>query len=245
MDLGIKDRTAFVLGGSSGLGFAAANELSLAGVKVAICGRNRDKLEKAAAKIGALPVRGDVSKKEDIVKMVDDVRKNLGEIDILITNTGGPPKADFKDTDETMWSQSFRSIFLSAANTIEQVLPSMKKRGWGRIIMIASMTAKEPLAGLILSNSIRAGLLGLSKSISRETAGYGVTVNVILPGYIETERLKDLGLDLNVLGKTIPAGRVGQPGELGNLAAFLASENAAYITGQVIAVDGGFTRGIL
>ncbi len=245
MDFGIKDRTAFVLGGSSGLGFAAASELSAAGVKVAICGRNREKLENAAAKIGAVPVRGDVSKKEDIVRMVGEIRKELGEIDILVTNTGGPPKADFKDTGETMWLKSFESIFLSATNTIEQVLPSMKKIGWGRIIMIASMTAKEPLSGLILSNSIRAGLLGLSKSISRETAGYGITVNVILPGYIETERLKDLGLDLNALGKTIPAGRVGHPEELGSLAAFLASEKAAYITGQVIAVDGGFTRGIL
>jgi 3-oxoacyl-[acyl-carrier protein] reductase len=107
------------------------------------------------------------------------------------------------------------------------------------------MTAKEPLPGLILSNSIRAGLLGLSKSISSEVAGNGITVNVILPGYIETQRLRDLGLDLTSLGKGIPTGRVGQPRELGSLAAFLASKNAAYITGQVIAVDGGYTRGIL
>ncbi|MEA1910152.1 MAG: SDR family oxidoreductase, partial [Spirochaetota bacterium] len=158
---------------------------------------------------------------------------------------GGPPKADFKDTDESLWTESFKNIFLSVTNTVKLVLPSMKENSWGRIIMIASMTAKEPLPGLILSNSIRAGLLGLSKSVSSEVAGKGVTVNVILPGYIETQRLRDLGLDLDALGSTIPVGRVGQPEELGALAAFLASEQASYITGQVIAVDGGYTRGIL
>lgn len=245
MDLGIKGKVAFVLGGSSGLGLGTAAALRDNGVKVALCGRNREKLDKAASGINALPVQGDVSKREDIIRMINEVKENLGAIDILVTNTGGPPKADFKDTDETMWTEAFGNIFLSAVNAIEQVLPSMETRGWGRIIMLASMTAKEPLKELILSNSIRAGLLGLSKSISSETAGKGVTINVILPGYIETERLRDLGLDLGALGKKIPAGRVGRPAELGSLAAFLASKNAGYITGQVITVDGGFTRGIL
>jgi len=245
MDLGIKGKTAFVLGASSGLGFSVASVLRENGVEVAICGRNRSKLEAAAAEIGAAPVSGDVSKSDDISRMVKEVRDELGEIDILVTNIGGPPKADFKDTDEAMWSSSFRNIFLSVTSTVNQVLPSMRENRWGRIIMIASMTAKEPLPGLILSNSIRAGLLGLSKSISSEVAGNGITGNVILPGYIETQRLRDLGLDLKALGKDIPAGRVGQPRELGSLAAFLASKNAAYITGQVIAVDGGYTRGIL
>ncbi len=245
MDLGIKGKAAFVLGGSSGLGFGVAAALRDNGVKVALCGRNRKKLEKAASGINAFPVQGDVSKREDIVRMINEVQDKLGKIDILVTNTGGPPKADFKDTNEAMWSEAFGSIFLSAVNAVEQVLPSMKERRWGRIIMLASMTAKEPLEGLILSNSIRAGLLGLSKSISSETAGKGVTVNVILPGYIETERLRDLNLDLEALGEKIPAGRVGRPEELGSLAAFLASKNAGYITGQVIAVDGGFTRSIL
>ncbi len=245
MDLGIKGKVAFVLGGSSGLGLGTAAALRDNGVKVALCGRNREKLDKAASGINAFPVQGDVSKREDIIRMINEVKENLGAIDILVTNTGGPPKADFKDTDETMWKEAFGNIFLSAVNAIEQVLPSMETRGWGRIIMLASMTAKEPLKQLILSNSIRAGLLGLSKSISSESAGKGVTINVILPGYIETERLRDLGLDLEALGKNIPAGRVGRPAELGSLAAFLASKNAGYITGQVIAVDGGFTRGIL
>ena len=245
MDFGINGKTAFVLGSSSGLGFSVASELRDNGVKVAICGRDRQKLEAAAGKIGAIPVCGDISKSDDISRMIKEVREKLGEIDILVTNTGGPPKADFKDTDEAMWSESFKNLFLSVTSTVEKILPSMKTNGWGRIIMIASMTAKEPLPGLILSNSIRAGLLGLSKSISSEVAGDGITVNVILPGYIETGRLRDLGLDLPALGKGIPKGRVGQPHELGSLAAFLASKNAAYITGQVIAVDGGYTRGIL
>ena len=245
MDLGISGKTAFVLGGSSGLGFGVASELSKNGVKVAICGRNKQKLENAAKKIGALAVLGDLTKSSDISGMVEAVNKELGEIDILVTNTGGPPKADFGDVEEKKWTESFQNIFLSVTNTIQLVLPSMKAKGWGRIIMIASMTAKEPLPGLILSNSIRAGLLGLSKSVSTEVAGKGVTVNVILPGYIETQRLRDLGLDLDALGSTIPAGRVGQPGELGALGAFLSSKQAAYITGQVIAVDGGYTRGIL
>ena len=245
MDLGITGKTAFVLGSLSGLGFGVASELRDNGVKVAICGRDRQKLEAAAEKIGAIPVCGDISRSDDISGMIKEVREKLGEIDILVTNTGGPPKADFKDTDEAMWSESFKNLFLSVTSTVENVLPSMKTNGWGRIIMIASMTAKEPLPGLILSNSIRAGLLGLSKSISSEVAGNGITVNVILPGYIETGRLRDLGLDLKALGTGIPAGRVGQPFELGSLAAFLASKSAAYITGQVIAVDGGYTRSIL
>ena len=245
MDLGIKGKTAFVLGASSGLGFSVASVLRENGVRVAICGRNRLNLESAADKISAIPISGDVTKSADILRMVTEVRDQLGNIDILVTNTGGPPRADFKDTDEAMWSESFRNIFLSVSSTVNQVLPSMKENGWGRIIMIASMTAKEPLPGLILSNSIRSGLLGLSKSISSEVAGNGITVNVILPGYIETQRLRDLGLDLEALGAGIPAGRVGQPHELGSLAAFLASENAGFITGQVIAVDGGYTRGIL
>ena len=245
MDLGITGKTAFVLGSSSGLGFSVASELRNNGVRVAICGRNRQKLEAAAEKIGAIPVCGDISSSDDISGMVKEVREKLGEIDILVTNTGGPPRADFKDTDEAIWSESFKNLFLSVTSTVEKVLPSMKTNAWGRIIIIASMTAKEPLPGLILSNSIRAGLLGLSKSISSEVAGNGITVNVILPGYIETQRLRDLGLDLTSLGKGIPTGRVGQPRELGSLAAFLASKNAAYITGQVIAVDGGYTRGIL
>lgn len=245
MDLKISGKTAFVLGSSSGLGFGVASELSKNGVKVAICGRNKEKLEKAAKKIGAVPVLGDLTRSSDISGMVGEVNKKLGSIDILVTNTGGPPKADFKDADESLWTESFQSIFLSVTNTVKLILPSMKDNGWGRIIMIASMTAREPLPGLILSNSIRAGLLGLSKSVSTEVAGEGITVNVILPGYIETQRLRDLGLDLDALGATIPLGRVGQPEELGALAAFLASEQASYITGQVIAVDGGYTRGIL
>jgi len=245
MDLGISGKVAFVLGASSGLGFSVASVLAENGVKVAICGRDVNKLEIAANKIDATPVVGDVSINTDISRMIDEVREKLGEIDILVTNTGGPPKADFVDTHEALWLDSFQNIFLSVTSSVEKVLPSMIQKSWGRIIMIASMTAKEPLPNLILSNSIRAGLLGLSKSISSEVAGSGVTVNVILPGYIETQRLIDLGLDLNALGSTIPAGRVGKPRELGSLAAFLSSEHASYITGQVIAVDGGYTRGIL
>ena len=245
MDLGISGKVAFVLGASSGLGFAVASVLVENGVKVAICGRDVNKLENAANKIDATPVVGDVSINTDMSRMIDEVREKLGEIDILVTNTGGPPKADFVDTNEALWLDSFQNIFLSVTSSVEKVLPSMKQKFWGRIIMIASMTAKEPLPNLVLSNSIRAGLLGLSKSISSEVAGTGVTVNVILPGYIETQRLIDLGLDLNALGSTIPSGRVGKPRELGSLAAFLSSEHASYITGQVIAVDGGYTRGIL
>lgn len=245
MDLEIKDKVAFVMGGTSGLGRAVAEKLIQNGVKTAVCGRNKEKIDTACMETGAFGVQGDLSRRDDIRRMLEEVSKELGAIDILVTNTGGPPKAQFTDTNEKMWREAFENLYLSVIQAVQYVLPSMKGKKWGRIIMITSMAAKEPVNGLVLSNGIRSGLLGLSKTLSSETARDGITVNMILPGYMKTERLGNLGLDLEQISNTIPVGRIGNPEELGALAAFLASGSAGYITGQAITIDGGYTRNIL
>ncbi len=245
MDLGIEKKVAFVMGASSGLGRAVAEELMKNGVQTAICGRNSDKLAAACRETGAFGVQGDISDIKSVQQMLDTVSHKLGDIDILVTNTGGPPKAAFSETDEKMWEAAFRNLYLSVVASVQYVLPEMKQKQWGRIIMLASMAAKEPVKDLVLSNGIRSGLLGLSKTLSTENAPFGITVNMILPGFMKTERLENLGIDLDAVGKSIPAQRIGSPSELGALAAFLASASAGYITGQAITIDGGYTHSIL
>lgn len=245
MDLGISGKRAFVMGGSSGLGRAVAEKLIENRVKVAVCGRDRAKLDNTCSVIGAYGIQGDLSVTSEVKRMILKVEEKLGSIDILVTNTGGPPKTSFQDAEESLWEESFRNLYLSVVTSARMVLPKMKKNRWGRIILLTSMAAKEPVEGLVLSNGIRSGLLGLAKTLSMETAPFGITVNTILPGYMATDRLKGLGIDLVKIGKEIPAGRIGKPEELGSLAAFLASDAASYITGQAIAVDGGYTKGIL
>jgi len=244
MDLGIQNKTALVMGASSGLGKAIAIELIANGVKTAICARNPQKLQAVADQIGAIPIAADLSDMQQVSMLCREAENALGSIDILVANTGGPPKATFTDTSESLWSDAFQSLFLSTTTVIRHFLPTMTKKQWGRIIINTSISAKEPIDSLILSNSIRAGILGLAKSLSSEVAKNGITVNAILPGFIETPRLIELGADLEKIGASIPAGRVGQAQELGALAAFLASANASYITGQAIAVDGGLSRSI-
>ncbi len=245
MDLGIQDKRALVMGSSSGLGRAIAAALAAEGVKVALCARNPGRLQEAAAQIpDAIAFPCDLSKPDAATHLVKEVQHALGGVDILVTNTGGPPTGNFPEVTDEQWQTGFQGLFLSAADAIRAVLPAMRRQRWGRILMVTSLSAREPIARLTISNAIRAGLVGLANSISREVAGDGVTINALLPGYTDTERLRELGRDLNELAATIPAGRLGHPDELGALAAFLASEQAAYITGQAIAVDGGFLRSI-
>ena len=245
MDLGIEKRVAFVMGASSGLGRAVAENLIGNGVRTAICGRDNDKLAAACGETGAFGVQGDISDVKSVHEMINTVSHKLGDIDILVTNTGGPPKAAFSETDVEMWEAAFHNLFLSVVASVQYVLPAMRRKQWGRIIMLTSMAAKEPVKDLTLSNGIRSGLLGLSKTLSTENASSGITVNMILPGFMKTDRLKNLGIDLDAVEKSIPAQRIGNPSELGALAAFLASSPAGYITDQAITIDGGYTRSIL
>jgi 3-oxoacyl-[acyl-carrier protein] reductase len=175
--------------------------------------------------------------------LVREVTEVWGGIDILVTNIGGPPTGSFDEISNEQWLQAFQGVWLSATDAIRASLPGMRKQKWGRVILVTSMVAKEPFEGLTISNGLRSGLLGLAKSISNEVAADGVTINSILPGYIRTERLNELGVNEAETSGEIPAGRLGEPSELASLAAYLASEQASYITGQAIGCDGGRVRG--
>ncbi|MGZ3697592.1 MAG: SDR family oxidoreductase [Bdellovibrionota bacterium] len=245
MDLKIKGKRALVQGGSSGLGRAIAAALVAEGVKVAIASRDEAKLRATAREIGAAAtVVCDLSKPGQGEASVREAIEQLGGIDILICNTGGPPKGPFEELTDEQWQQGFQSLWLSAVDSIRAALSGMKLQEWGRIMLVTSAAAREPMAGLNISNGLRAGLLGLTKSVSNEIASFGVTINALLPGYTNTERLQELGIPTEKITAHIPARRLGKPEELGAVAAFLASEHAAYVSGQAIAVDGGYLRGI-
>lgn len=241
MDLQLSSRTALVLGGSSGIGKGIARVLAQEGARVAICARHPEKLAAAAREIGAqASFVSDLSQPGAGAAAVREAATKLGApIDILITNTGGPPKGSFMDLDAAAWTQGFQGLWLSAVEAIREAIPAMKKNGFGRVLLVTSSSAREPIPNLTVSNGLRAGLAGLTKSISMEVAQYGITLNGILPGYVQTERLAELGHSTDSIIQQIPAGRLAQPEELGALAAFLASPQAAYITGQSILIDGG------
>jgi 3-oxoacyl-[acyl-carrier protein] reductase len=244
MDLGIKGRVALVQGASAGLGRAIAQALVEEGCRVAICSRDAAKVERAREAIGAeLAVACDLAQPGAALALAREVEAKLGPCDILVHNTGGPPKVPFADVTTAQWHDGFAGLWMSAVDSIQGALPSMRARGWGRILLVTSVAAREPLPGLTISNGFRAGLLGLAKSLSNEVAGQGITVNCLLPGYTDTERLRDLKVSYDAIGATVPAGRVGKPEEFAALAAFLASERAAYISGQAVACDGGWLRG--
>jgi len=235
------------------LGRAIAQAIAAEGARVAICARGRERLEAAAAAIRASSGSGvgvveafpcDLSVVGAGGLLVQRVIERLGGLDVLVTNTGGPPAGTFDEITPAKWEEGFDGLFLSAVEAIRAALPGMRERRWGRILLVTSLAAREPIPRLTVSNALRAGLLGLAKSLSREVAAEGITVNALLPGYTRTERLMELGVDEAKLCAQIPAGRIGNPEELGALAAFLASERAAYITGQAIACDGGAMHSI-
>ncbi len=245
MKLGIENKVALVMGASSGLGYAIAKALKNEGVKVILLARDTERLPKATLEIGAAGfVSGDLLKPGESRRLVIEAVKKFGPIDILVTNAGGPPKGSFEDSTSEKWNEAFQGLWLSATDAIQEVLPSMKERKWGRILLVTSAAAKEPMSGLTLSNGLRAGLLGLTKSISNEVAAYGVTINALLPGYTDTERLQELKVPKEKILSVIPAGRLGRPDEFASLATYLASEQAGYISGQAIACDGGYLHGI-
>lgn len=240
----MKNKRALVTGASRGLGKAIAGALAAEGAKVAICARDAARLEAAAKEIGATGFASDLSQPGAADSVVRHATEKLGGIDILVVNTGGPPGGGFGAISNNAWRAAFEGLWMSAVDLIRAALPGMRQRRWGRIMIVTSVSAKEPLPNLIISNALRPGLHGLVNALSREVAADGVTVNAIMPGYTLTERIRELGVDEKQAAAQIPAGRMGRPEEFAALAAFLASEQAGYICGQAIACDGGFLRSI-
>ncbi len=244
MNLQLNGKKALVLGSSTGLGRAVAESLIAEGVEVCIVSRSLENISKTAKEIGATHFEtADLSHKGETAKLVERVIAKMGQIDILVTNTGGPKKNNFLDVSVEQWQEDFQALWMSPIEAMKALLPSMKEQNFGRILMITSVAAKEPLIGLTTSNGFRAGLSGLAKTIVNEYAAFGITVNLLLPGYTNTDRLKALNLSEQKVKEMVPAGRLGYPHELADLATFLASEKGAYINGQSIAVDGGVLRG--
>ena len=252
MDLGIKNKVALVLASSKGLGKAVALELAKEGAKVIICGTDAEALAITKAEIEAIAPNHVVAFVSDITDekqrkiLVDESVKAFGPIEILVTNAGGPASGPFQQFNLEDWKNIYNSLFLSAVDIIQQVLPSMKANGFGRILTITSITLKQPADNLISSNAVRTSLLGLVKSLSNEVAAFGITVNNIMPGYTSTNRLKELiekNPKVNEVKETIPMKRFGKPSEFAAAATFLVSERASYITGQSLAVDGGWIKG--
>ena len=240
MNLNLAGKCALVMGSSDGLGKAVAVSLISEGVTVCINGRNPEKLEAVAKEIGAAHfIATDLTQKNAAKELSQKALELMGSVDILITNTGGPLKNDFQEVSSDQWHEDFQSLWMTPVEAMNTLLPQMVKNNFGRVLMITSIAAVEPLKGLTTSNGLRAGLSGLAKSVSNEYASSGITLNLLLPGYTETARLKALNLSEDVVKGLVPAGRLGQPQELADLATFLASDKGAYITGQSIAVDGG------
>jgi 3-oxoacyl-[acyl-carrier protein] reductase len=243
VDMRISGRHALVTGASRGLGFAIAAALVAEGAIVTICARDRANVQTAARELGVDGYACDVSNGRDIEELLATLKSQSYAVDILVVNTGGPPTSTFTETDDAMWHSAFDALWLSSVRLIRGCIPGMLRRQWGRIILVTSISAKEPLSNLTLSNAIRPGLHGLVNTLSRELAREGITVNALMPGFTLTERLAQVGFSPEQAAQ-LPAGRCGRPEELGALAAFLASEQAGYITGQAIACDGGYLRSI-
>lgn len=247
MDFGISGRRAAVAAASSGLGFATARALSEEGVAVVVCGRTRARVEAAAAQLGsgAVPLVADVSTADGAAAFVRDARAALGGIDILVANTGGPPRGTFATTDLDQYRAALEQNCLTTIAMCKEAVPAMQEQGWGRVLAITSLGVRQPIPSLILSNTARTGLTAFLRTLAREVAGDGVTVNSLQPGTIDTERARLVYGDLVAHGATIPAGVVGRPEQFGQVAAFLCSEGAAYVTGVAIPVDGGAFAGLL
>lgn len=244
MNLNLNNKKALVMGGSTGIGKAIALSLINEGAEVYICSRTEPILKACCDEIGAAGYEVcDLSIPLASKQLIENVISKIGQIDILVTNTGGPEKGSFLDVSDQQWQQDFQSLWMSPIESIKAVLPLMKQNNYGRIILITSVAAKEPIQGLTTSNGLRAGLPGLARSIANEFSAFGITINCLLPGYTNTERLKSLNLSDETIKSMVPAGRLAEPNELADLATFLASEKGAYITGQSIAIDGGLLNG--
>jgi 3-oxoacyl-[acyl-carrier protein] reductase len=262
MDLGLRDRVALVTAASKGLGKATAMELAREGARVAICARKEATLRATAKEIEkatgspALPIVADVGKAEDVERLIQTTVDHFARLDILVTNAGGPPAGYFLDLDDDAWHAAVELTLMSVVRLCRTAVPHMRQNGWGRIVNIASISVKQPIDNLLLSNALRAGVVGLAKTLSNQFAGDGITVNSVCPGYTRTDRVtelnaaraQELGISVKEVERqttaNIPMGRLGEPEELAALIAFLASERAGYITGTAIQADGGYVKGL-
>jgi 3-oxoacyl-[acyl-carrier protein] reductase len=254
MDLGLKSKKALVMASSQGLGKAVALEFAKEGVDLVICGRNADTLEmaleeiQAAGAVEVLAVKADLTDARSRDELLRAAQEKFGRIDILVTNTGGPPPGNFDDTNQEDWDRTYELLLGSAVAVIRGVLPGMKENGWGRIIAITSQAVKQPVDQLILSNAVRTSLAGLTKSLANELGPYNITVNNVMPGYTKTNRLLSLiekNPAIQKAADTIPLGRFADPEEFAAAVAFLASKRAGYITGTSLPVDGGWIKSVL
>jgi 3-oxoacyl-[acyl-carrier protein] reductase len=259
MDLGLKGRVAFVAGGSKGLGRATARVLATEGASVAICARGRADLETAAQEIArdtgarVLPIAEDLSTKEGVERAIARAVEGLGGLHVVVCNGGGPPPGTFAELDEAAWRTAIDGTFLSTVRLIRAALPHLERAMWGRVVVITSTSTREVIPGLIASNALRPALVGLCKTLARELASKGITVNNVGPGLFGTDRLeaiharraRERGTDVAEVLRdaegSLPIGRLGTPEELARAVAFLASEGAGYVTGQTLLVDGGKT----
>ena len=263
MDLGLKNKVALVAAASKGLGRAVAYELAREGARIAICSRNQEQIRQAAegihAETGAEVYYEacDVTRPDEVRSLVSNVVNRYGDIHVLVTNAGGPPAGLFVSLRPQDWLAAYQLNLASVVQMCAEVIPHMQKNRWGRIVNITSISVKQPVDGLMLSNSIRSAVIGFAKTLSNEMAPYNILVNNVCPGYTRTERVEELsaamaekkGLskDRIIAGweESIPLGRLGRTDEFAGLVAFLASERASYITGTTIPVDGGAVKGTL
>ena len=261
MDLGLKNKTALVLGAGGGLGRAVDLSLAREGAHVAVANRSADRLEKTYELLSAqgarcIALQWDLGDLSLIDRNIAEIEKQLGPVEVLINNTGGPPPTAAAGANLAVWEENFRTMVLSVLAISDRVLPGMRERKWGRILTLTSSGVVAPIPNLAISNALRLSLVGWSKTLAREVAGDGVTANVVAPGRIATDRISFLdqkraereGRDVSEVQRestsAIPAGRYGDPEEFADVVTFLASERASYVTGSIIRVDGGLVAGI-
>ncbi len=263
MDLGLSGKVALVAASSRGLGRAVAEEFAREGARLAMCARGAEDLNRARDAIARasgsepLAVTADLADPEDVRRVADAAAETFGQVDVLVTNTGGPPSGPFEAHAPEAWRAAVAQNLESVLNLTRAVLPGMRARGWGRIVNVTSIAVKQPVDGLVLSNSVRAAVTGFARTLANEVARDGVTVNNAMPGYTRTDRLDWLAGQIAARenadreavfdrwASEIPAGRVGDPREFAALVTFLASERASYITGTSIPVDGGWIRALI